>query len=58
MILNSFKFAGISSSLGGNEDDQFIGYEDQEKRNKTIEFEDEEVLDQEKVYVTSYGSYQ
>ena len=58
MIVNSFKFAGISSKLSGNEEDQFRGNKDLEKQNETIEFENEEALDQENDYVTSYRSYQ
>ena len=34
IILNSIKFAGISSELDGSGDHQFIDYEDLEKGNK------------------------
>ena len=34
MILNSFKYAGISSELDWSEDHQFIGYENLEKGTK------------------------
>ena len=32
MIFNSFKYSGISSLLGGSEDNQFRGYEDIDKK--------------------------
>ena len=56
MILNSFKYAGFSSSLDKSEDHKFIGYKDQEKWNEIKELENEETLDQEDNYVTNNGS--
>ena len=56
MILNSFNFSGISSSLDGREDDQFRGYEHLEKGNEIVELENDEALDQDDDYVTSRES--
>ena len=58
MSLNSFKYAGINSSLDESEDDQFWGDKDLEKENETIELKNEEALDREDDYVTNSGSDQ
>ena len=47
IILNSFKYAGISSKLDRSRDHQFRGNDDEEKESETIELENEGVLDQE-----------
>ena len=58
MILNSFKYAGFSSSLNKSEDHKFIGYKDLEKWNETKELENDKALvDQEDNYVTNNRSY-
>ena len=44
IILNSFKCAGINSSGKGSQDDQFIRYEDLNKKNEIIELENKETL--------------
>ena len=58
MILNSFRYARISSELDRSEHHQFRVYQDLEKGNETIELENEEALDQENGYKTSSRSNQ
>ena len=55
MILNSFKYAGISNELGGSQDHQFRGYENIEKGYKAKELKNEETLYHEDDYVASCG---
>ena len=56
IILNSFKYAWISSELDESEDYQFRSDEDLEKGDETIELGNEEALDQEDAYVISRWS--
>ena len=58
MILNSFKYAGISNLLYGSQVYKFRGDEDLEKGNETIKLKNEVALDQEDHYVTRGGSNQ
>ena len=58
IILNSFKYADISSELDGSQDNEFRGFENLEKENETILLENEESLDQKDDYEISRGSGQ
>ena len=57
MILNSFKYSGISNSLNGSEDYQFRGNEDIDKGSKIIQIENDELYLNDD-YVASIDSHE